>query len=276
MLIQRILTALVLFAFVAGSVYLGDVVFLAVMALALGAVTFEWLRLCRVPAGVWVGGGTLMTALMLCLTYHEYVPSGAWFLAVTLAVSAFWLALLAALFAARYTGFRMKRSVSLFLAVAVPFEVFFSIAYLLKAGSWPLVLSVFALVWTADIFAYFAGRAFGRRRLAPALSPKKSWEGVAGGMICVFALAVAAWFYLPHSSVLTSRLFEAAGFAGGALMTFLLVALSITGDLFESALKRQAGVKDSGNLLPGHGGFFDRMDASLSVLPCAVALLLIL
>jgi phosphatidate cytidylyltransferase len=113
-------------------------------------------------------------------------------------------------------------------------------------------------VWAADIGAYFAGRRFGRRKLAPAVSPGKSWEGALGGLACALfvSLAFAHALAVPWGAPLL-------------LFTVLVAVLSIFGDLFESVLKRTAGVKDSGGLLPGHGGVLDRLDALLPALPLA-------
>ncbi len=138
----------------------------------------------------------------------------------------------------------------------------------LRAASPWLLLGVMALVWMADIAAYFAGRAFGRHKLAPSISPGKTWEGVAGAVAGVsIYVALAAW-----GSGLGKDL---PTIAVAVLVSWLWVALSVIGDLFESAIKRQAGVKDSGTLLPGHGGLLDRIDALTSTLPLA-ALVLIL
>jgi phosphatidate cytidylyltransferase len=122
-----------------------------------------------------------------------------------------------------------------------------------------VLLFALALVWAADIGAYFAGRAFGRRKLAPAVSPGKTWEGVAGGVALALVVAAIAgnWLF---------------GLSGPAWAPFLLlcvavVLISIVGDLGESLLKRQAGAKDSGTLLPGHGGMLDRIDSLLAALP---------
>jgi len=131
-----------------------------------------------------------------------------------------------------------------------------------------VLLFVMCLVWVADIGAYFAGRKFGKNKLAPSISPGKTWEGVAGGMlgVTVYVLVVKA---LGHSS------------GQGVILPLLLLAswwwvgLAVIGDLFESAIKRHAGVKDSGALLPGHGGLLDRIDALTSTLPLAAMVILL-
>jgi phosphatidate cytidylyltransferase len=130
----------------------------------------------------------------------------------------------------------------------------------LHARSPWLLLATMAVVWLADTGAYFAGRKFGRRKLAPRVSPGKSWEGAIGGLICVavYALAVA---------MLSPAMTPVRGFV--VVFALLLAAISIVGDLYESWLKRSAGVKDSGALLPGHGGLLDRIDALMPVLPLA-------
>jgi len=133
------------------------------------------------------------------------------------------------------------------------------------------------VVWMADIAAYFWGRAFGRNKLAPTISPGKSWEGAYGGVAGVQLLAVgwiAAEDHLDLGSASVFRLLQQAhGWGGLLLAALLLAALSVVGDLFESLVKRAAGAKDSSNLLPGHGGVLDRVDALLPVLPAAMALI---
>ncbi len=138
------------------------------------------------------------------------------------------------------------------------------------------VLSVFCTVWVADIAAYAGGRAFGRRKLAPRISPGKSWEGALSGVLAVWALAwgwmtlQASWPALGPS--LFSALHERFGMGPGLVLLTGLVGMSVVGDLFESLLKRAAHVKDSSALLPGHGGVLDRIDALLPVFPLALAL----
>lgn len=123
-------------------------------------------------------------------------------------------------------------------------------------GAW-LVLFLLALVWLADVGAYFAGRAFGRHKLAPQVSPGKTWEGVVGAYVATAFVVYAGW---------------KAGLSFGpawyfAFVCLLTVAISIIGDLAESMFKRQQGVKDSGTLLPGHGGMLDRIDSLTSAAP---------
>jgi phosphatidate cytidylyltransferase len=132
------------------------------------------------------------------------------------------------------------------------------------------LLLVLGLVWIADTAAYFAGNAFGRRKLAPGISPGKTWEGVAGalGASLVYAI-IGALPGLPLSPYIQG----AAGWARYLAGAALLCGVSVVGDLFESALKRRAGAKDSGTLLPGHGGILDRIDSVMPTLPIAALML---
>lgn len=137
----------------------------------------------------------------------------------------------------------------------------------LQARSPWLVLAAMAIVWIADTAAYFSGRAFGRHKLAPEVSPGKTWEGVFG-----------AWVAVALYAFVLSSFAQDAGFRGAATplaiaawiaFALLLASISVIGDLFESLLKRHANMKDSGTLLPGHGGILDRIDALLAAMPLA-------
>lgn len=122
----------------------------------------------------------------------------------------------------------------------------------LRTQSLPILLSLFAIVWGGDTVAYLVGKRYGKHKIAPSISPGKSWEGLAASVLASAAIASSAGHVapLPH-----------------ALLGAMLAVLGLAGDLFESWLKRRAGVKDSGALIPGHGGLFDRVDA---LLPCAI------
>jgi len=125
-----------------------------------------------------------------------------------------------------------------------------------------LVLIVVGVVVVADTAAYFSGRRFGKHKLAPSISPGKTWEGAIGAWLAITVYAFLLFFYAPDTLQL--------GCLPQALALFWgLFGLSVLGDLFESTLKRQAGIKDSGNLLPGHGGILDRIDSLTAVLPVA-------
>ena len=136
------------------------------------------------------------------------------------------------------------------------------------------ILLILCFAWGGDTCAYFAGRAFGKHKLCPAISPKKTWEGVIGAYVIVIVFFLLCYWFCDQKVVFTNFIFERAGFGWGVVILAILIALSIAGDLFESMLKRLAGIKDSSNLLPGHGGFFDRMDSSMPVIPAATWMML--
>lgn len=121
------------------------------------------------------------------------------------------------------------------------------------------LLTALAVVWAADTGAYFAGRKFGKHKLAPRVSPNKTIEGLVGGVVAGTSVGVAAAFWLAGAT--------AAQLPAVALVAVAAVLFSVVGDLFESLLKRHAGVKDSGHLIPGHGGILDRLDGVLAALP---------
>jgi len=133
------------------------------------------------------------------------------------------------------------------------------------------LLSVLVIVWSADIFAYVCGKTFGKRKLAPTISPGKSWEGAIGGGVVTLLLAALTVLFGGEAlaNTFAVRVQAGLGWAGMFAVVALIVVASVVGDLFESQLKRRAGMKDSSNLLPGHGGVLDRIDALVPVLPLA-------
>ena len=145
------------------------------------------------------------------------------------------------------------------VVIMLPCWLAFLYLFVVDSAAPRLLLYVLVLVWIADSFAYFTGRAWGKHKLAPAVSPGKSVEGVIGGLSGVAIVALLGGHYLWHLSGQALILWVAVSLVTGAI--------SVVGDLIESIFKRRAGVKDSGHLLPGHGGMFDRIDALTAAIP---------
>ena len=161
----------------------------------------------------------------------------------------------------------MRHGVAGLLAgVVVLFPTWLALVQLRVAGP-GVLLALLAVVWMADVAAYFSGKAFGRHKLAPSISPGKTWEGAigAGVGVALYGLAVRA-----------GVAYEPVAVHFWILGLLTVTAISIVGDLFESMLKRQAGIKDSSNVLPGHGGVLDRIDSLTSTLPVVTLLWLLL
>ena len=145
---------------------------------------------------------------------------------------------------------------------------------ILRGDGWSLLM-IMAIAWIADTFAYFSGKAFGKRKLAPMISPGKSWEGVYGGTLAVisyFMLIPKPFSLMPAVSSLQNSKAQLLLWAGFAV---IITAVSVMGDLLESLLKRQRGIKDSSHMLPGHGGILDRIDSLLAILPVSAAIYLL-
>lgn len=156
------------------------------------------------------------------------------------------------------------------LGILLLFATWYALAWFYLRFGAVAFISMWALVWCADIAAYFTGRLIGKHKLAPKVSPGKTWEGAVGGVIAAILWLVLTAIYLPDSfGNLVQQKFQ---WLGLVIIGLILASWSIIGDLFESMLKRRAGVKDSSNLLPGHGGVYDRIDALLPVAPMVAVL----
>ncbi len=278
MLKQRVVTAVVLVIALLGALLAPQAwPFAVLMLVMVGAASWEWGRLNQATAmqSVLMGG---VTAGACALAWAGgYVATAApW---VWWAACAVWV--LGAAWAIRSGSGawpRMPRAARWLLGGVMLWVAWLALSSARVAGV-NFVLSIFCLVWVADIAAYFGGRAFGKRKLAPAISPGKSWEGVWSGMLGVQLLAFG-WLYLDQqgagrwvdSASLYTALRDTLGMAGMMLALVFLAAMSVVGDLVESLVKRSAGAKDSSNLLPGHGGVLDRIDALVPVFPIAMAL----
>jgi phosphatidate cytidylyltransferase len=264
-----VLLALLIPALVAKATWPFAMLTLAGMAIG----GWEWVRLndggaFAVPLGVALG---VACGLALYAGWAAAAPHASWWIAFGL-----WVLGGAWALRAGVAGWpRVPRGLRWLIGLVALWTAWLALSNA-KAGGLNFILSIFMLVWTADIFAYFGGRRFGRRKLALAISPGKSWEGVWSGMIGSLLVAVG-WLAIDASGSIGSESFYTLianrfSYAGLALVVVFLVAMSVVGDLFESLVKRSAGAKDSSSLLPGHGGILDRVDGLLPVFPIALAL----
>lgn len=271
MLKQRVITAVVLLAVLLPALVAANPLPFALLTLVLvAAAGWEWARL-NGAAPAWAHATGVLVALACSLTlaagWGAQPPALLWWLAAVA-----WLLMGTWALRRGPAGWaRVRQPVRWLLGPFVLWAAWLALTQAHQLGL-NFILSVFCLVWMADIAAYFGGRAFGRRKLAPTISPGKSWEGVFSGMAGVLLLALA-WlgFEAGGPPSLYQRLYDNGGWAALVLGVVALAAMSVVGDLFESLVKRAAGAKDSSGLLPGHGGVLDRVDALLPVFPIALA-----
>ena len=259
MFLTRVLTAIALLAaFIAALFWLGRVPFAMAVSAIAGIGAHEWARLVnagRAPAAAY---GAICAGI--CFWFAQTAWLAPWICA---AAGVFWIV------AAPYwlvRGFRFGppgAGMAVGAIVLVPAGL---AAALLPPDQ---LLMVMGLIWISDTGAYLAGRACGRRKLAPSISPGKTWEGVAGGAIGCIIYAIIWALLEPDLRARVHGIIWLPYLAG----TLLLCAAGVVGDLFESGLKRQAGAKDSGKLLPGHGGVLDRIDSATATLPLALLLM---
>ena len=274
MLRQRVITALLLLAVLLPALFYPAIEpFAALTLLLIVAAGWEWARLngigSRLALAIGLGLGLVMVAIWVSGGLDQSWRS------VWIGVGVLWVVLAVAMLARGVSGWgAWPKGLRLWLGLALIGCAWVAMVQARLTGL-GFLLSVLLLVWMADIAAYFGGKALGRRKLAPGISPGKTWEGAISGFIGVFVLA-ACWLWadaqgMAHASSLYARLW-AFGPLLAVLSLAFLVAMSVVGDLVESLVKRSAGVKDSSGLLPGHGGVLDRVDALLPVLPLAMML----
>lgn len=258
--VARLLTGLVLLpVFISALLYLPATWWILVLLAIMLVASLEWGTLSGYSRG---GAWVFAVATVASASALSLLPAGTgnalsmhW---VLWAAAVFWLVLVPSWLAARL---RLRGRAVLAVAgwlVLVPTH--FALSALQSAPA--VLLMLLGVVWIADSAAYFAGRRFGRNRLAPEISPGKTWEGVAGA-----ALAVTVYYAVLYA--LFADLQPLLSDTGGPILFAIVMILSVEGDLFESWIKRQAGAKDSGRLLPGHGGVLDRIDGLTASMPLA-------
>lgn len=281
MLKQRILTALVLLAVLLPALWAASPWPLLALALVfIAAAAWEWARLNACGGALALGAGLLCALACAGLWWGGALARS--LPALWQGTGLIWVLGGAVVLARGVPAWpRLPRMLRCVLGLALLVLAWLALARARVLGV-NFLLSVLVLVWVADVGAYFSGRALGGRltggrKLAPGISPGKTWEGVAGGMLGVLLLG-ALWLWLDGrfdlgSASLYTRLWQHGGgptLVGGVV---LLTGMSVVGDLFESLVKRSAGMKDSSQLLPGHGGVLDRIDALLPTLPLALGVL---
>lgn len=259
----RILTAVIAIPFALAAVfYLPNEAFALLMLVVMGIGAWEW--------GGFLRGGKssrffyLAVVLLSCVALWCVMEQPDILLATLLAAAAWWLAasIWVPLYPRGFGGGQPNRLMvgTTGLLVLVPaFVAMVALQGREANGAWQLMVVV-TMIWAADTGAYFAGRFLGRHKLAPRVSPGKTWEGAVGGMLAglLLALAGAQWVYQLEKEVLPAFM----------LMGAVVLALSIIGDLTESMFKRATDIKDSGSLFPGHGGIMDRIDSLTAAAPC--------
>lgn len=269
MLKTRVITAVVLLAVLLPILYFNNATAFAVVATAaFGAAIWEAFRLFNPESK----GAVVVAAVWTVVFAWAFFVHGAGNVAFWFAISVLiWLLRLAPSLKIGLPPLGQGSNMLLSITYAIAIVGCFAAIVELFRHSPLYLLSVMVIVWIADIGAYFCGKAFGKRKLAPSISPGKSWEGAVGGALCVIVIASLAVLFArgPLADTFPAQVQAHLHWGGLCLVLVVLVAASVVGDLFESQLKRRAGMKDSSQLLPGHGGVLDRIDALIPVLPLA-------
>jgi len=259
-LTSRVLTALLLLAvFVPAVLWAPAWLWATLMAGVVGGAAFEWARLSHFPPLSARIYAVLLALGALALPYGLAADWPVFQTGLIMLAIAFWLLVAPLWLLGRWHAEQPFVRAAVGAMVLLP--TWAALLYLHARGP-GVLLGVMAIVWIADTAAYFAGRQFGRHKLAPTISPGKTWEGVAGALaaLALYAGALSLLAGMPLLSLF--------------LMLSALLYVSVLGDLFESWIKRVSGMKDSGHMLPGHGGVLDRIDALTSTLPVATGMLM--
>lgn len=270
MLMQRVLTALFLIPPVVAAVWFLPTPVVALLFAAVFLIgAWEWSQLMGLKTQVSRAAYVVATALLFALFYWlrdipQLQQATLWVTLVWWVLALLWVASYPANMGQLFRRAWLKATVGLLLLG----PAFLALILLHARAQGPLwILFVLVLIWAADTGAYFSGRGFGRHKLAVRVSPGKTWEGAVGGLLLSTLVAALAGYWL----------FQLGGqLAGFMLLCAGVVAFSIVGDLTESMFKRQASVKDSGTLFPGHGGVLDRLDSLFAAAPLLLGGLLLL
>ncbi|MDY3330803.1 MAG: phosphatidate cytidylyltransferase [Pelistega sp.] len=300
MLIPRIITAVVLLAILAVLVSLSNPLYFAVFISAASALTvFEWLRISLNSSSKSLIAGVVAAVsfvafiacyylllpgegdnILIALSKPTVFQANPWstvvfstLIMLQFFVSFVWIFIVPMVLYQAKTQVTENSILHSLLAVFAAFTTWFTIliSYVFL-GAW-FLLSFLIIIWCADIFAYFGGKHFGGAKLAPAISPGKTRSGAICGVISVAIwMIVSAFIEGSFSALLVKHI----GLVGSVAVGVVMAVVSVFGDLYESLLKRRANVKDSSQLLPGHGGFWDRLDSVVAVSPIAMCFIFLL
>ncbi|MGD8784881.1 MAG: phosphatidate cytidylyltransferase [Thioalkalispiraceae bacterium] len=266
MLRKRVLTALVLGPFIIWSVLTFSHPAIAVeMAVILVLAGWEWARLSGLKSQIGrVGYATFIGGLLLLLAGWMHYDSS-WLKIALYVIAAWWvLMLMLIIFSNRKEVQAIAKFspllviTNLFSGVFILSGAFISVVAMHQQYGPTYILITLILIWIADSAAYFTGKAFGKHKLAINVSPGKTWEGVVGGIL---ATIIAAYGFAIYLGLVSPKVIHFV------LIVIVAICFSVVGDLVESLFKRRAGVKDSSQLLPGHGGILDRIDSLMSAAP---------
>jgi phosphatidate cytidylyltransferase len=270
MLATRVITAVVALLVLLAMVFFAPAALWSAFMLVVALVgCWEWSRLSALTPAATYAYLALSAAIGVALWLFYVAGAPAAFGQLALAAfgiaAAFWVFVATAWLRLRL---RPGPAACALAGWVVVWPTWMAFVVLREAGPW-ILLAVAALVWVADIAAYFAGRRFGRHKLAPSVSPGKTWEGVYGALAGVAAYGAVLAVIAHGQPEPFTGVFRAGGGVPAIAAMLALALLSVVGDLFESWMKRGAGLKDSSALLPGHGGVLDRIDALTATLPVA-------
>lgn len=267
-LLIRSLSGLVYVSLIVSAILIGGIYFMVIFGLLVGFTLFEFHRLTGKQGSV--DALQILSAIfgiILFVVASRISMFSPFFLLVFLL--GFVVCCIVELF--RHTPARID-NIAYFLLGQVYIAMPICLMYKILSYNHILLLALFVIIWASDTFAYLAGSLFGKHKLSPSISPNKSWEGVVGGLIG--ALLTALVFYLIVSAPTTCKL--SASLIHWLIFALIIVVFGTLGDLLESLLKRTAGVKDSGHIMPGHGGLLDRLDSVIfAVIPAAIYIFII-
>jgi phosphatidate cytidylyltransferase len=257
-LVVRALSGAVFVALMLGAIYFGQITTMILVTLLAGIGLFEYVQMVSriehisIAPILFIATGLVLFILPLYSGYFLFFIN-VFILPVCVVIIVLYI--IDFLFAKDKGFYGLVAAIFGYLYILIPFFIVVLIRDFSEENGWKYLFSMFVIIWTNDTFAYLTGRTFGKTKLFERISPKKTWEGTIGGLLFSLIAGVSIAYTLDES------------FVKWSILALFIALAAIFGDLFESLLKRTAGIKDSGNIMPGHGGVLDRFDAVLFAAP---------